>query len=360
MNYARLSIPFLVGQKYCKHASWTNRKHITVIEAALETVQLSASAKQIQIQTVILSSAIQTLGDSARLQQIVWNLLSNAVKFTPTGGQIEVRLERLEPSSNPSEHFTLNHSTSGPFTQNSNDVQRDVQETRDANKLQNAQSYAQIQVKDTGKGINPDFLPYVFDYFRQEDGKTTRKFGGLGLGLAIVRHLTEIHGGAVQVESAGEGQGTTFTVRLPLISSAAEAREKIATIVPSIDLSQLKILVVDDDEDMRELVQIILQQQNIQVRVAASAAEALIIFDQPPPDVLISDIGMPEVNGYLLMQQIRNRLPKQGGLVPAIALTAYAGEYDRQQAIAAGFQIHLAKPVEPEKLIGTIVALLNP
>lgn len=289
---------------------------VTVIESALETVRLAAEAKRIQIQTVFTSDNAQTLGDSARLQQIVWNLLSNAVKFTPDEGQVEVCLNQIG-------------------------------------------SYAQIQVKDTGKGISSDFLPYVFDYFRQEDGKTTRKFGGLGLGLAIARHLSELHGGTVHAESAGEGHGATFAVRLPLMTNATESGEKISTITQSIDLSQLKILVVDDDEDMRNLVQVILAQQGVQVRVAASAAEALMLLDQQLPDILISDIGMPEMDGYMLMQQIRDRLPDRGGLVSAIALTAYAGEYDQQQALKAGFQKHIPKPVEPEALVNAISELIS-
>jgi PAS domain S-box-containing protein len=287
----------------------------TVIESSLETVRVATEAKRIQIRTVVTFNPAQTLGDAARLQQIVWNLLSNAVKFTPEGGQVEVHLDRVGP-------------------------------------------YAQIQVKDTGKGISPDFLPYVFEYFRQEDGKTTRKFGGLGLGLAIVRHLTELHGGTVQAESPGEGQGATFTVRLPLRVKAAESDEARLTPKESMNFDRLRILVVDDEEDMRDLVKVILEQQGAQVTVVASAAEALIGFDRQPPDLLISDIGMPEIDGYMLMQQIRSRSPDQGGRVPAIALTAYAGEYDQQQAIAVGFQMHLSKPIDPDHLIAMIANLV--
>lgn len=208
---------------------------VTIVESALETVRLAAEAKHIQIQTVVTLDNGQVSGDSARLQQIVWNLLSNAIKFTPDGGKVEIRLDQIG-------------------------------------------TYAQIQVRDTGKGISPDFLPYVFDYFRQEDGKTTRKFGGLGLGLAIVRHLTELHGGTVHAESPGEGQGATFTVRLPLMALAAASEQEISTAAQSVDLSQLRILVVDDDKDMRELAQFILEQQGAQVTVAASAAEALMLL----------------------------------------------------------------------------------
>lgn len=289
---------------------------VTVVESAMETVRLAAEAKQIQIQTTITLTHEQVFGDSTRLQQIVWNLLSNAVKFTPPGGHIDVSLSQVD-------------------------------------------NYTQVQVKDTGKGISPVFLPYVFDYFRQEDGKTTRQFGGLGLGLAIVRYLTELHGGTVQADSAGEGQGATFTVQLPLIPHISASGENVSFLAPSVDLRHLRVLVVDDDEDMRDLAQTILEQQGAEVTVVTSAAEVLKLFDHQPPDVFISDIGMPEVDGYMLMQQIRRRLPEHGGLVPAIALTAYAGEHNQQKALKVGFQRHVAKPVEPEELIRTIADLVG-
>lgn len=288
---------------------------VTMVESALETVRLAAEAKHIQIHTVVTLDNAQVSGDSARLQQIVWNLLSNAIKFTPDGGKVEIRLDSIG-------------------------------------------TYAQIQVRDTGIGISPDFLPYVFDYFRQEDGKITRKFGGLGLGLAIVRHLTELHGGIVYAESCGEGQGATFTVRLPLIAVAAASAQEISKAAQSVDLSQLQILVVDDEEDMRDLVRVILEQQGAQVTVATTAAEALMIFDRQPPDILISDIGMPDLDGYMLMQQVRQRSPQAGKLIRAIALTAYAGEYDQRQALQAGFQKHIPKPVEPEVLVNAISELM--
>jgi PAS domain S-box-containing protein len=304
---------------------------VTIVESALETVRLAAEVKHIHIQTIVTLDNGQVSGDSARLQQIVWNLLSNAIKFTPDGGKVEIRLDQIS-------------------------------------------TYAQIQVTDTGKGISPDFLPYVFDYFRQEDGKTTRKFGGLGLGLAIVRHLTELHGGTVDAESLGEGQGAIFRVRLPLMAVAAASEPEISPAAQSVDLSQLRILVVDDEEDMRDLVKVILEQQGAQVTVAATAAEALMLFDRQPPDILISDIGMPDMDGYMLMRQIRQRSPQQRGLsrglseampnalqheVQAIALTAYAGEYDQQQALQVGFQKHIPKPVEPEALINAISQLMH-
>jgi CheY-like chemotaxis protein/two-component sensor histidine kinase len=296
------------------------------IEAAKETVRLAAEAKNIQIQTTLNPLSGTVSGDANRLQQVVWNLLSNAVKFTPSRGRVEVRLEQVG-------------------------------------------TYAQIQVKDTGIGISPEFLPYVFEYFRQEDGTTTRKFGGLGLGLAIVRHFTELHGGTVEADSPGQNLGATFTVRLPLnvveqkLSSSNDTQKESVT-----DLTGIQILVVDDDADMRELAAFILTQSGAQVTTAASAAQALALLNQSVPDLLLCDIGMPEMDGYSLIRQIRKWSARQGGTIKAlsealpkaIALTAYAGEINQQQALAAGFQMHIPKPVEPEKLVQAIVQLLDP
>ncbi|HEY9763464.1 MAG TPA: PAS domain S-box protein [Trichocoleus sp.] len=286
------------------------------IRASTETVRLAAEAKSIQITANLASNVGLVSGDSTRLQQVVWNLLSNAVKFTPPGGQVNIRLERIE-------------------------------------------SCAQITVSDTGQGIEPDFLPYVFDYFRQADGATTRKFGGLGLGLAIVRHLIELHGGTVSVASPGEGQGSTFTVRVPLMADASEANQKVRSHQPSLDLSGTKVLVVDDEPDTRELVAFVLEQHGAQVNMAASAHEALLVLPQTKPDVLLSDIGMPEMDGYMLLQQVRRLAPEQGGAIPAIALTAYAAEGDQRKALQVGFQTHITKPVEPEALVEAIVTLLR-
>ena len=288
---------------------------ITTIEAALETMRLAAEAKKIQLQTIFAPGVGQVRGDVGRLQQIVWNLLSNAIKFTPTGGRVEVCLERIGNS-------------------------------------------AQIQVKDNGKGIMPEFLPHVFEYFRQADSATTRQFGGLGLGLAIVRHLVELHGGTVQADSAGEGLGATFTVTLPLLEEVRENHHNDGQEATT-DLSGLRILVVDDEADMRELVAFILEESGAKVQVAVSAAEALERWEQFQPHLLISDIGMPQMDGYMLMRRVRERSPEQGGRIPAIALTAYAGEANEQQARLAGFQRHLAKPVEPHQLIQIISTLMR-
>ncbi|MHC5614409.1 MAG: AAA family ATPase [Nostoc sp.] len=292
---------------------------LSVIEAAIETVRLSAQAKSIQIQTIFESGVAQVLGDANRLQQVIWNILSNAIKFTPTGGEVKIKLEEVD-------------------------------------------SQVQICVTDTGKGIVPEFLPYVFDYFRQADGATTRKFGGLGLGLAIVRHLVELHGGTVQAESLGEGKGAIFTVKLPCLedeSKEIKDEKDSSSLVATqfLPLSGLEILVVDDDADMREFLPFMLKQYGATVTVVASAIEALTALSQSQPNLIISDIGMPEMDGYMLMRQVRTLQPEQGGTIPAIALTAYAGEMDHQQAIAVGFQLHISKPVDPEELVKAIVLL---
>lgn len=303
-----------------------------IIEAAIETVRLAAEAKAICIHMVLNPIAEQVLGDSARLQQVVWNLLSNAVKFTPEGGQIDICLERVD---------------------------------REDRRISSASySYAQIQVSDTGKGISPDFLPYVFDYFRQADATTTRQFGGLGLGLAIVRQLVELHGGTVQATSPGEDQGTTFTVKLPLLKGYRErSSHEPDSLYPSAPLLQplqgVRVLVVDDEADARSLTTFILEEAGAIPTVAVSASEALFLFPQLNPDVIISDIGMAGMDGYMLIQQIRMLPPEQGGQVPAVALTAYAGETDQQQAITIGFQYHLTKPVKPNELIEVILSLID-
>ncbi|WP_333458008.1 PAS domain S-box protein [Microcoleus sp. Pol10D4] len=287
-----------------------------MIEAARETVRLAAEAKHIQIQTTFNPISGTVSGDTNRLQQVVWNLLSNAVKFTPTGGRVEVQLEQVG-------------------------------------------MYAQIQVKDTGKGIRRDFLPHVFDYFRQEDGTITRHFGGLGLGLAIVRHFTELHGGTVQADSLGQNLGATFIIRLPLNLVEPEPSSDDRHPESAADLAGIQVLVVDDDADMRELAAFTLMQSGAQITTAASAAQALTLLNQSIPDLLLCDIGMAEMDGYSLIRQIRKWSPQQGGTIPAIALTAYAGEINQQQALAAGFQMHISKPVEPEELVKAIARLLR-
>lgn len=216
-------------------------------------------------------------------------------------------------------------------------------------------AYAQITVSDTGKGITPDFLPLVFDYFRQADSTTTRRFGGLGLGLAIVRHLVELHGGTVQAASLGEGQGATFTVRLPVVAAASLNQEDSFSHNHSdFNLNGLQVLVVDDERDSREFIAFLLEHYGAIVTEADSASKALINLGQAKFDLLISDIGMPDRDGYDLIRQIREQSSVQGGNISAIALTAYAGESDQQQALLSGFQHHLAKPIDSEALLSIV------
>lgn len=287
----------------------------TVITAALETVQLAADAKTLQVQTLLPATASIVRGDVVRLQQVVWNLLSNAIKFMPIGGQIEVSLAHVD-------------------------------------------TQAQIRVKDTGKGISVSFLPYVFDHFRQEDGTTTRHFGGLGLGLAISRQIVELHGGRIWVESLGEHQGATFTVELPLLRTPNLIENVADTALASLDdlpLTNLRVLVVDDEPDSREIVAFVLEQAGAEVIAVGAAIAALQTLQSMHFDILISDIGMPEMDGYAFIQQVRQL--RVGEDILAIALTAYAGEVDQQQAILAGFQTHIPKPVEPEDLVSTVAHL---
>jgi PAS domain S-box-containing protein len=286
-----------------------------VAAGALEAVRPAAEAKEIDL-TADLEEAAVVWGDAGRLQQVVWNLLSNAIKFTPKGGRIDVRL--------------------------------DV-----------AGSQARIVVRDTGKGIRPDFLPYVFDRFRQADSATTRTHGGLGLGLAIVRHLVELHGGTVRAESDGEGRGATFTVSLPVPAVELKRRERsprrMTTEAPS--LAGLRVLVVDDEADAREWLTAVLEQCGAVVTAVGSAREALGRFEDLRPDILVSDIGMPDEDGYSLIKKVRVFDAERGGRIPALALTAYAAQDDRKRALSAGFQLHMPKPVAPEELVAAVANL---
>lgn len=317
---------------------------VPAIEAAIDTMRLAAQAKSIDFRFSIanngLSSEIpkfEVLGDPNRLQQIVWNLLSNAIKFTPNTGRVEVILERVERKGTANINF------------------------------------AQITVKDTGMGIRSDFIPYVFDSFRQADGSSTRRFGGLGLGLAIVRHLVELHGGNVSVQSPGEGFGATFIVSIPMVQSneskvlSAESKEiqdllstqhsELST--QDLALSGIRVLVVDDDEDSRDFLAFALEASGAEIASAASATEALNILPIFNPMVLVSDIGMPDQDGYSLIRQIRELPYEKGGAVPAIALTAYAGDADKKAALAAGFQTHLPKPVAPDDIVNAVSELVK-
>lgn len=288
-----------------------------VVLEAIETVQLSAQAKGIDIQVDLQENLPPVLGDANRLQQIAWNLLSNAVKFTPERGQVTVRLTRVD-------------------------------------------HVAQLEVQDTGCGIDTHFLPHVFEYFRQGDSGITREFGGLGLGLAIVRYLSEMHGGTVRVASSGKDQGSTFTVQIPLMKPADIEANKFAdtAVIEAKSLVGTRILIIDDDPDLRSLTAEFLSTQGAEVQVVSSAAEVIAQLDFNVPDVLISDIARPDTDGYSLIQLIRRRPPEAGGTVPAIAITASTAQMDRQQALAAGFQRHLAKPTHPLELTQAILDVL--
>jgi signal transduction histidine kinase len=292
-----------------------------IIEAVLDSVRPAADAKGIRLQTALDPLASPVLGDADRLQQVIWNLLSNAIKFTPREGAVEVRLRQTAAN-------------------------------------------AEVRVSDSGVGIRPDFLPYVFDRFRQAESSITRSHGGLGLGLSIVRHLVELHGGTVEVQSEGEGKGAAFTVLLPVRSSLSE---EILPLVASERqagpwgnpalLAGLRVLVVEDEADTRELLVTALEQCGAQVTAVPSAAAALEQLDSGPADVLVSDLGMPDEDGYSLIRKVRARAPGQGGSVPAAALTAYARAEDRSRVLASGFQMHLPKPIDPGDLVNMVASL---
>jgi PAS domain S-box-containing protein len=289
-----------------------------VVQAAVDTVRPAAEAKGVRLE-VDLADPVQARvsGDANRLQQVVWNLVSNAVKFTPSGGTVHVRLAATGEE-------------------------------------------AEIVVRDEGRGITPDFLPHVFERFRQaENGAGQRGVGGLGLGLAIVRHLVELHGGTVQASSAGEGQGATFTVRLPVIQKAPAAAEAGAEEAPRApaepSLEGVRVLVVDDDADVRGMMETVLSERGARVTAAASAGEALDSVTRETPDVLLSDLAMPEMDGYELLRELRGRADAMR--IPAAAVTAYARAEDRRQALLAGFQMHVAKPIEPDELVAVVASL---
>ncbi len=295
----------------------------SVITSAVDTIRPAAEAKEIRLQAVMDTGAGPVSGDSNRLQQVVWNMLSNAVKFTPRGGLIQVRLERFD-------------------------------------------SQVEIIVSDTGSGISPEFLPYVFDRFRQADSSTSRAHGGLGLGLAIVRHIVELHGGTVYAFSEGAGKGTTLSVRLPI--TAGLAREHyIPPLRPASEpafsthdlpsLSGLKVLIVDDEPDARDMLKTMLTTCGAEVLEASSATEAYDAIKRMRPDILVSDIGMPGEDGYSLIRRVRELGEQEGGRVPAISLTAYTRTEDRIRALASGYQVHVPKPVELPELAVAIASL---
>ncbi|MGH7401205.1 MAG: ATP-binding response regulator, partial [Candidatus Rokuibacteriota bacterium] len=285
-----------------------------VINTALDSVRLAAEAKAIQLAVILDPSARHLTGDASRLQQVVWNLLANAIKFTSSGGRVEVRLEP-------------------------------------------AGGQAQITVTDTGEGVAAEFLPFIFDRFRQGDSTITRRHGGLGLGLAIVRHLVELHEGTVKAQSAGEGYGTTFIIRLPRAEAVPAAPTDPAAGRSAPALQGVQVLLVDDDQDALDMLTIVLAEAGAAVRTAASAAEALALLRWIRPDVLVSDLAMPDEDGYSLIHNLRAIERASGRETPAVALTAYVRVQDRARAVAAGFNMFVEKPVDPDELISVLAGI---
>lgn len=291
------------------------------IEAAVESVRPAANAKEIRLIETLETGATFVMGDSSRMQQILWNLLSNAIKFTPSGGRIEIILREID-------------------------------------------AFAEITVRDNGQGISQDFLPFVFERFRQADGSSKRKHGGLGLGLSIVKNLVEMHGGTITAESGTSDAGTAFTIMLPLLL-AQKNDGALSRLMGSldetdaVDMTGIRILVVDDDRDSREMLKIFLEGCKSQIMTAASATEALAQFSKSKPDILISDLGMPDMDGYDLIKQIRAFSTENGGRTPAIALTGYASLEEQKRVQSSGFDIHISKPVDYKKLLKIIDDLLQ-
>jgi signal transduction histidine kinase/CheY-like chemotaxis protein len=302
----------------------------SVINTAIDSVQLAADSKGIQLEVTLDPSARHVSGDAARLQQVVWNLLSNSIKFTPAGGRVSVRLER-------------------------------------AGELD-----AQLKVSDTGEGIRPDFLPFIFDRFRQADGTSTRRHGGLGLGLAIVRHLVELHGGTVHADSPGEGLGATFTIRLPLALPPERTQshiKEIRSVLPDKEhdehletltsLEGVRVLLVDDDQEILTVIEMILAERGATVYTAKSVAEAVEALRWYEADVLVSDLAMPNEDGYSLIAKVRELEAAHDKRMAAVALTAYVRVEDRVRALSAGFNMFVPKPVEPNELIIAIASLMG-
>ena len=301
----------------------------SVVEAAIDVVNPAAAAKNIRLQTILDPKAGLISGDRERLQQVMWNLLSNAVKFTPKGGRVQVRLTRVNSS-------------------------------------------IEVVVSDTGEGISREFLPYVFDRFRQSDNTTTRRQAGLGLGMAITKHLVELHGGTVMADSPGEGEGATFVLKLPItiahqmepsaMPSTTRRPPAGADFSPPAELPRLdgiRVLIVDDEQDARELLTVILTQSGASVTTASGAADALDKLRRAVPDILVSDIEMAHEDGYSLIRKVRILEGSPGRRLPAIALTAHARTADRLRALAEGFQMHIPKPVEPTELVLAISNLVE-
>ncbi len=297
---------------------------LSVVKRAIESVQPTAVAKDIRLTSVLDPLAAPVSGDPGRLQQVLWNLLTNALKFTPKGGRVHVVLERVN-------------------------------------------SHVEVSVTDTGRGISPDFLPHVFDRFRQAEEATTRHERGLGLGLGIVKNLVELHGGSVRAKSPGLNKGSSFAVALPMVTANLDSDPHRVhpravsgdILADKLDLHDVNVLAVDDEADARHLITRILASCGARVETARSGVEALRMMRKNTPDVLIMDVGMPDEDGYSVIQKIRQLTKEEGGVTPAIALTAFARSEDRRRAVLSGFQMHLAKPVEPSELIAMVASLVG-
>lgn len=326
-----------------------------IVEAAIHALRPTAEAKNIQLKMQFDSESCLVKGDPNRLRQVIWNLLMNAIKFTPRDGSISTRLGCVVQDPTSVVPNSMGNVQRQPAMRN---PQSEI--------LPDPSSYVRLTVSDTGEGIAESFLPFVFDRFRQAEGSISRKQGGLGLGLAVARHLVELHGGNIRAESGGPQQGSTFIVDLPLADERrdpARRQEREKEIerrgaVPTVArLEGIRVLLVEDDEDSRKLLGLMLKKQGAEVTSASSSAEALSAFGQILPDVVLSDIGMADEDGYELMRKVRALPAEGGGLTPAIALTGYATRKDRERALSAGYQLHLAKPVEPADLVAAIARL---
>jgi PAS domain S-box-containing protein len=311
----------IVSGKLRLDIQWTDLAK--VVEEAVDSVRPSAEGKQIQLRKIIDPHPGPVSGDPTRLQQVFWNLLTNAIKFTPKGGKVDAVLERVN-------------------------------------------SHLEVTIRDTGVGIKPDALPFVFERFRQADSSTTRSFGGLGLGLSIVKSLVELHGGTVSAHSPGENQGATFVVSLPLAPIRTNGDREHPTgfkrsdmELGAISLSGVKVLVVEDEPDARHMLQRMLSQREAEVITASNGGEGLELIRSLRPHVIVSDIGMPEMDGYEFIRRVRGLLPADEGRIPAIALTAFARSEDRTKAMLAGYQVHMAKPIEPQELVATVGSLVG-
>ncbi|MEA5626772.1 ATP-binding protein [Nostoc sp. UHCC 0251] len=335
---------------------------VKVIIAAIEVVQSLADVKDIQIETILDTSIEKISGDSDRLQQVVLNLLTNAIKFTPNDGRIKVRLSKEVGNREWACREPVLSVAVGAASRREGRSRTGVGSGEEFSQP-SIPNYVQIQVSDTGKGISTDFLPHVFERFCQADSSHTRSDKGLGLGLAIARHVVELHGGTIQAQSQGIGQGATFTVKLPILEESRE--ESLSPLSPPSPsspsspnpLTNLRVLVVDDEADVRQWITAVLEECGAKVSTFSSTRQALEALEELHPDVLISDIGMPDEDGYALMRKIREIEAERGGRIPAVALTGYARVEDYKEALAAGFQLHVAKPVRAAELIAVVASL---